>query len=286
MLNLKDIKRKIKSISNTQQITRAMQMVAGAKLYKAERRVAGIRDFHDSVEAILDNHLCRLFADRVELLQKRSEIRRTCLIMITADKGLCGSFNQNLIREAMRIRNEAIARGGEISFMVVGRKGRDALVKAGVEPLKSYVDLEHSDATEIAESFTDLAVKGFLDGTFDAIDVLSTRYVSKVTFTVETTRMLPVSREASEARPDIYIYEPGKVQALEYLVMKSIDVTLIRLMYESLTSEFSSRMISMKGATDNAGELIRNLTLEKNRVRQASITQELTEISSGAEALK
>lgn len=285
MLNLKDIKRKIKSISNTQQITRAMQMVAGAKLYKAERRVNGIRDYHDQVEKILDNHLARLFSDNVNILAGRPEIRRICCILITADKGLCGSFNQNLIREALRIRDRALSDGQEISFMAIGRKGRDALHKAGVEPIKSMIDMEHADVREAAESFTDIAVQGFLNGTYDSIQVLSTRYVSKIKFDVELSQLLPVSRNSVEPKPDIYIYEPGKLPALEYLVMKSIDVTLIRYIFESLAAEFAARMVSMKGATDNAGELIRNLTLEKNRVRQASITQELTEISSGAEAL-
>lgn len=286
MLNLKDIKRKIKSVSSTQQITRAMQMVAGAKLMKVERRRGQIGLFDETLEGLLDNHLARLFSEPVPILAGREQVRRVACIVISGDKGLCGSFNHNVIREATTFHADHVAQGHEVIFHCFGKKGRDHLRKHGMTVESDTVGLEKLELKTFVEEFTDILYEAFKAEKIDEIHLISTSFISKVTFRVEMRRLLPYTPKKVEHKPDTFIYEPGKVDAITYMVLKSLDVTLMRAILESLTSEFSSRMVAMKGATDNAGEMIRDLTLLKNRVRQASITQELSEISGGAEALK
>lgn len=286
MLNLKDIKRKIKSVSSTQQITRAMQMVAGAKLMKIERRRGRIGQFDETLQGILDNHLARLFSEPVPILMGRETVRKVACIVISGDKGLCGSFNHNVIREAQTFQAEQSELGHEVVYYCLGKKGRDHLRKHGIPVEADMVGLEKLELKTFVEEFTDKLYAGYSEERFDEIHLISTRFISKVTFKVESRRLLPYVIKPIDHKPDTFIYEPGKVDAITYMVLKSLDVTMMRAILESLTSEFSARMVAMKGATDNAGDMIRDLTLLKNRVRQASITQELSEISGGAEALK
>lgn len=286
MLNLKEIKRKIKSVSSTQQITKAMQMVAGAKLMKIERRRGRIGLFDETLEGILENHLARLFSEPIEILTVRDQVRRVGCIVISGDKGLCGSFNHNVIREAVAFQTEQAEQGREVFFFCLGKKGRDFLRKHGMTVESEATGLEKLELKSFVEEFTDRVYSDYEAEKLDEIHLIFTAFVSKITFRVERRRLMPYMVKKMDHKPDTFIYEPDKFDAITYMVLKSIDVILMRAILESLTSEFSSRMVAMKGATDNAGDMIRDLTLLKNRIRQASITQELSEISGGAEALK
>lgn len=310
MLNLKDIKRKIKSVSNTQQITRAMQMVAGAKLMKVEKKRGRIDLYDKSLQDVVKNHLSRLFTEKIDLITPRDKIVKVACIFISGDKGLCGSFNTNLFKELDEFNKNQKASGREVFYYSLGKKGMDYLRKSGYEIVKSAQGLETMDLQEYVESLVDHLIEEFEKNNYDEIMIISTRFISKVSFKIEATRLLPYltshqnphdqsglhhlekehskgpeSGDKSNDKMDIFIYEPDKMSLIRKLVLQSLDVLVSRAILESLASEFSARMVAMKGATDNAGDIIKDLTLLRNSVRQASITQELSEISGGAEAL-
>lgn len=317
MLNLKDIKRKIKSVSNTQQITRAMQMVAGAKLMKIEKKRGRIDLYDKSLQMVVKNHLARLFSERIDLITQRDKVEKVGCIFISGDKGLCGSFNSNLLKAVDAFDKEQRRLGRTVFYYCLGKKGTDYLKKQGITAVKSVNGLENIDLQQYVENLVDHLIEKFDTHEYDSVQIISTKFISKVSFKIETTHLLPYSMEETVEKDklnsdinnsgedkipehdqpidpdqlhahhkmDIYFYEPDKMNLIRRLVLQSLDVVVNRAVLESLASEFSARMVAMKGATDNAGDIITDLTLLRNSVRQASITQELSEISGGAEAL-
>jgi F-type H+-transporting ATPase subunit gamma len=295
MPNLLDIRRRLKSVKNTQQITKAMKMVSAAKLKRAQDRVVTARPFANKMTEVLAG-----LADRTDedfhhpLLDARGD-ERYLLVLITADKGLCGAFNTNLIKAAQAFINENP--GKQIEIVAVGRKGRDFFRRRNVIVANEYVGLtgkgrvEFSEALEVARD----VIKRFTeDEELDKAFIIYNEFRSVLSQRVVTEQLLPVSRETEPEQAAgsaggvtlvDYIYEqpPGEIFSL--LLPRLVETQIFRALLESVASEHGARMTAMDSASKNARELIDSLTLNMNRVRQAAITNEIIEVVSGASAI-
>ena len=293
MPNLLDIRRRIKSVKNTQQITKAMKMVSAAKLKRAQDRVVTARPFANKMMEVLAG-----LADRTEdfhhpLLDARGD-ERYLLVLITADKGLCGAFNTNLIKAAQAFIRDNTDK--QIDILAVGRKGRDFFRRRGANLVGEYIGLtgkgrvEFSEALEVAR---DVIRRFTEDKTIDKAFIIYNEFKSVLQQRVVTEQLLPVSRVAADAEPASanqpltlvdYIYEQPPAEIFARLLPRLIETQIFRALLESIASEQGARMTAMDSASKNARELIDSLTLNMNRVRQAAITNEIIEVVSGAAA--
>jgi F-type H+-transporting ATPase subunit gamma len=287
--SLRDIRRKIKSVKNTQQITKAMKMVAAARLRRAQTRIISARPFANRMEELMMHLLGRIEGEESHPLFKRREGPKRALLLVTSDKGLCGAFNTNLIREAIRY----IQRHGaqNVTLYIVGRKGRDYFRRLGSLPVaKEYVNIGNNLGFQHAELMMGDLLDAYLrEGSeLAAIDMIYNEFKSVVQQKVIVKQLLPLAPVhviEKEQFPD-FIYEPAKENLLEGLVLRFLKAQVFRVLLESAASELGARMSAMENATRNASELMESLTLTLNRTRQASITKEILEVVSGAEALK
>ena len=292
MANLLDIRRRIKSVKNTQQITKAMKMVSAAKLKRAQDRVINARPFADKMNQVLSELAGQTTDDfHHPLLDKRGD-GRYLVVLVTADKGLCGAFNANLIKAAQAFVKENP--GKEIEWMTVGRKGRDFFKRRG-NIVSEYIGMtgkgrvEFSEALEVSREI----IKRFTeDEAIDKVFLIFAEFKSVLTQRVVTEQLLPISKttetEADASQPAKtrdYIYEQPPAEVFRRLLPRLIDTQIFRALLESIASEQGARMTAMDAASKNAGELISTLTLNMNRIRQAAITREIIEIVSGAAAL-
>jgi F-type H+-transporting ATPase subunit gamma len=279
--NLKDIRRRIRSVRSTQQITRAMKMVAAAKLRKAQDRLhatdAYVRGLDD-----LRRGLVRRAGPGAHPFLRRPEGDRALVLLITGDRGLCGSYNSALLARADRLAAE---RGGGLSFLLAGKKGVDHFAKTPVEVLAAYPNIfAKLDALPSAE-MAEAAREAFLSGRVQRVEALSARFRSLSSFPVELTPLLPMEAgEAGEEGANEYLCEPSIGEILAELLPRALSVAVHRLMLEANAAEQAARMTAMELATHNADDMIGSLTLFYNRARQAAITKELIEIVSGAQA--
>jgi F-type H+-transporting ATPase subunit gamma len=286
MPSLIDIRRRIRSVKNTQQITKAMKMVSAAKLRRAQDRVIAARPYAALLRQVLGNVAAAAATDeRVAsnpLLAQRPE-RRIELVLITADKGLAGAFNSNLIKAAQKFGTD---RGAvEIDYLLAGRKGRDFFRKRGVTVAGEHVGLtakvEYAEAAGIAKQL----MERFAKEEIDAVYLVYNEFKSVMSQKLVVSRVLPVEMPEQQ-QPVDYIYEQPPSVLLESLLPRYVEMEIYRPLLESAAAEHAARMTAMESATSNAAEMIENLTLYMNRVRQASITKEIIEVVSGALALE
>jgi F-type H+-transporting ATPase subunit gamma len=293
MPSLKDIRGRIGSVRNIAQITRAMEMVAASRMKRAQDAIIAARPYSDELREVL-SRVAAVAGEEIDPLLARRPVRRVALIMITTDRGLAGSLNANAIRAALRWTQDKInARNGdrrvEVEAITIGRKGRDGLRRAGIPIAAHFAQLgdrpSFTDVTPIARLVTD----DFLDGRYDEIDVAYSTFITTLTQRPEITPLLPIATPEQEARAsgenDEYLFEPSPEAVLRRLLPHYVAIDLYRAVLENQASEQSARMIAMRNSTDNANELIGDLTLVYNKTRQATITREMIEIASGAEAL-
>jgi len=289
MPNVLDLRRRIRSVKNTQQITRAMKMVAAARLRRSQERVVNARPYAAQMLSVLGRAAARVAAgdqpdEPLHPLLAERPVKRVLLVLITADRGLCGAFNANLIRAAQsylaRHQNE------EVSLIAVGRKGRDFFRKHEVAMRGDYVNLfnrlEFSQAREIAGQIINL----YTTESIDAVDFIYNEFKSIMAQRLAVERYLPIkpiTPPEGEAVID-YIYEQPPQEIFNSLLPRYVETQVYRALLESQAAEFAARMTAMDAATNNAGDLIDSLTLYLNRVRQAAITKEIIEIVSGASA--
>lgn len=285
MATLRDIKRRISSVRSTQQITKAMKMVAAAKLRKAQVAIIGTRPYCNRLQEMLGHVAAQVRRDLHPLLAER-ELKRLGLVVVSADRGLCGGFNSNIIRRA---RQEISALPElEVSLIVIGKKAYEHFSRHEFPILGQYLDifhdLEFSQATAIA---TDLIDK-FTHHQLDKILLVYNEFKSPVKQRIVVEQLLPIKTILPEKikYPVDYIYEPGPEAILDALCPKNINIQIWRVLLESNAAEQAARMTAMESATENAQDMIKELTLYYNKVRQATITKELIEVVSGAEALK
>ncbi|HYR75070.1 MAG TPA: ATP synthase F1 subunit gamma [Pyrinomonadaceae bacterium] len=293
MANLLDIRRRIKSVKNTQQITKAMKMVSAAKLKRAQNRVVNARPFANKMAEVLSSLAAQIPEDfHHPLLDARGD-ERYLVVLITADKGLCGAFNTNLTKAAQVFLKENSDK--KIELLTVGRKGRDFFRRRG-EIVGEYVGLtgkgrvEFSEALEVA---SDVTRRFTGDEALDKVFVIFAEFKSVLNQRIVVEQLLPISHttetEDAEGTPAAqtrdYIYEQPPAEIFSRLLPRLVETQIFRALLESIASEQGARMTAMDAASKNAGELISSLTLNMNRVRQAAITREIIEIVSGASAL-
>ncbi len=306
MANQKEIRKRIASVKSTQKITRAMKMVAGARLNRAQQRIVAIRPYATKtgevlaeVTAAARDRMAESSTDGEHPLLVRREEQRILLVVVTSDRGLCGAFNTNILRRAHQLWKESEAEGKEVSMALIGRKGRDYFRRRSA-PIREVFDgvwdkLNLEQARRVARG----VLAPYVAGEVDAIYLVYNEFKSAMTQTVIKEPLFPLDAElegratsaADEARLQSarereFIFEPNKERVLERLVPMYVEVTVLRALLESQASELGARMTAMDSATKNASEMIDKLTLQYNRARQASITTELMEIIGGAEALQ
>lgn len=285
MATLRDIRRRIGSVKNTRQITRAMKVVAASRLRRSQERIFNARPYANQMMALLESLAGRLEQQNYPLLARRPE-RKILLVVITADRGLCGAFNANLLRAG----DTYIKEHGrdKVSLVTVGRKGRDFFRRRSVKITAEYVNifrhLEFSHAKELASKIIDL----YTSEEVDAVDFVYNEFKSMIAQNVKVERYLPVEPLAPPPGEFLvdYIYEEPPAEIVGTLLPRYVEVQVFRALLESQASEYAARMTAMDSATNNADELIETLRLKLNRLRQAGITKEIIEVVSGAQALE
>ena len=285
MSSLRALRRRIKSVQNTQQITKAMEMVAAAKLRRAQLRATAARPYAAKITAMLDN-LAGAASEIDHPLFKARQVRRTALVLVTADGGLCGAYNSTLVRAAeQRLR---AAEPGSVELVLVGRKGRDYFRRRRFPVLATRSPVPAEASLEFARELTQDLIARFLSGEIDRVEVMFTEFISALRRRVVVQTFLPVGtgREAGATAGGVTMFEPDAESIFAELLPRYATAKLFAALADALASEHGARMIAMGAARKNAGELIDLLVLRRNRMRQASITKELLEIVSGAEALR
>jgi F-type H+-transporting ATPase subunit gamma len=284
MAKTQDLKRRIRSIRNTMQLTRAMKMVAAAKLRRAQQRVLGARPYFHRTQAVLKSLTARSDPELHPLLRKHGE-RSAEVVVLTGDKGLCGSFNASIIRRAEGLIERLAAR--DVRVIAVGKRGRDYFRRYGVNVAAEWADVFRDVQFPLAEEIAQPLMERYVAGEVDEIFLAYNEFKSAIQATPTIVRLLPVEPPTPEENQGLedYIYEPNPEALLASLLPHYVEQVVFQALLESIAAEHAARMTAMDSATKNAGELIESLTLTMNRVRQASITTEIIEVVSGAEAL-
>ena len=285
METMRDIKRRINSIKNTQKITKAMKMVAAAKLKKSEEKAEAARPFFKKTKSILAD-VVRYTKDASEHpLFAELDGNKYLYIILSADRGLCGPYNAKVIDKL----EKSISKDADIYLMTIGRKARDYFKRREYNIISEYLQLADYPDFSLARKIASEVISFYEEGIINKVTLIYTHYDSPLNQTVKAFSLLPVDMSEVEKKEENrvdYLYEPGPAEVLDLLLPKYVHNILYSALLESKASEFGSRMTAMDAATDNAGEIIDNLTLSYNRARQAAITKEITEIIGGAEALK
>jgi F-type H+-transporting ATPase subunit gamma len=288
MPSLKAVRIRIASVKSTQKITRAMKLVAAAKLRRAQDAIIAARPYANALAEAVSELAARAGGDAHPMLQQRDP-RRVSLIVLSSDRGLCGGFNANVGRATIRFVEEKRAAGSldEVRVEMVGRKGRDYLRRRKVELTHEFGGAAGDTAIERAKEVALTVSDDFANNRTDAVYIIYNEFKSAVSQRVVTVPLLPVAPVVHQDEGALdFLYEPSKEELLTLLLPLFIENQIFRAMLESIASEFGARMTSMENATNNATDMIDRLTLQYNRARQASITKELMEIVGGAEALK
>jgi F-type H+-transporting ATPase subunit gamma len=284
LANTQALRRRIRSVRSTQQITKAMKMVAASRFRRAQERLLEARPYGEALEGVLRSLAARVGPQSHPLLAERAE-RSITLVVVTSDKGLCGTFNSNILRAAATMLAER--RWEHVDLVLVGRKAIDFFKFRGITPLLTFPDLMSAMKPERAFGLARSLAQRFADRETDAVYGLFNRFRSVIQQQVSLERLLPIERAdlPGDARLAGYIFEPGPAAILKDLVPRFVEFQVLRALLSSLAAEHAARMTAMDGASKNAAEMIDHLTLTYNRQRQATITKELIEIVSGAEAL-
>jgi F-type H+-transporting ATPase subunit gamma len=303
LANLKQIRRRIASVKSTQKITRAMKMVAGARLTRAQQRIVALRPYALQTAKVLAEVTAAGEAEADESgvesehpLLARRPVKSVLLLVITSDRGQCGAFNTNILRAAERERREREEQGQKVLLAVIGRKGRDFYQRRKIPLFHVFSGIWERLEPETARVVARKVLRPFLSGEVDSIQLVYNEFKSAMTQKVTVESLFPLAKavpaevKGEEPLPlvnkDEFLFEPNKEALLERLVPMYVEISLLRALYESMASELGARMTAMDSATKNASEVIGQLTLVYNRARQAAITTELMEIIGGAEALK
>jgi F-type H+-transporting ATPase subunit gamma len=290
MATLREIRRRITGVRNTQKITKAMKMVAAARLRRAQEAIVSARPYARKLGELLRHLVTKVDVNLNPLLVGR-ETRTVLLVVVTADRGLCGSFNSNIIKAAVqRLKSQGDA---VTKVMTIGRKGSDFFGKRKFDVVSKHPGIFSDLDFDHARSFVQEITEGYLAGTYDKVEVIYNEFKSVIQQRIVVEQLLPIPAEETQPSKDAkgtslvdYIYEPSSAEIVNLLVPRHLNFQMWRVLLESNAAEQGARMTAMDNATENARELIRDLTLKFNNARQAAITKELLEIVSGAEALK
>jgi F-type H+-transporting ATPase subunit gamma len=287
MANLKAIRKRIATVKNTRKITRAMKLVAAARLRRAQENITRMRPYALQTMKMISSLAARASEEQHPLLARR-EPQRVMLVVLTSDRGLAGAFNSGISRAAYRSYMELTAQGKSVEVATIGRKGNDYFRRRNVKISHSlghvYDQLSYKKASEIG----DMIISAYTEDNLDAVYLCYNEFKSAISQQIVLERILPVEPQplAEEETPVDYVYEPNQATLLATLLPLYVNVEIYRALLESVASEHGARMTAMDNATNNAADMIQALTLQANRARQAAITTELMEIIGGAEALK
>lgn len=291
MGSLKEIRNRVKSVKNTQKITRAMKLVAAAKLRRAQEAAEAARPYAERMESVIATLAASVDPTFSPLFRVEEEISRTLIVLLASDRGLCGGFNSTLFRRTLAFMRRGDSALGEVEFAVVGKKGRDFVRRERLVTQDGWPETASGSSIELARDVAQQAVDGFLGRRYDRVLIAYNKFESALTQTPVFEQLLPLDPTAFgvEDGPDLgpdFIYEPSREELLEVLLPQFIDTRTYGALLESLASEHGARMTAMDNASTNANDLIEKLTLQLNRARQAIITTELSEITAGSESLK
>jgi len=293
MPNLKEVRIRIASVKSTQQITSAMKMVAASKLRRAQNAILKMRPYAAKLKDILQNLSASLDSGDGNLYTQQRSPEKVLIVVLTSNRGLCGAFNTNILRTAVqRIQNEYASqmKSGNVSLLTIGRKGTEFFSKRDYKVLSTHDSVFDSLSYENVSAIASSVMTAFANKEFDRIDIVYNQFKNAVVQRVVVEQFLPVeeppkSAVVSKINTD-YIFLPSKEEIVEELIPKSLKIQFYKAVLDSYASEHGARMTAMHQATDNAGDLIKELNLAYNKARQAAITKEILEIVSGAEALK
>jgi F-type H+-transporting ATPase subunit gamma len=286
-----DIRRRIRFAQNVEKITKAMELVAASRLRRAQARIEALRPYADRMQALTVEVAAATSRAHDQPLLARRDVSRVAVIALSADRGLAGGFNANVVRRSLEIAARERAGGREVLWLTIGRRGTSTLRFRGQEIETSYTGItdrpEYHDAQAIAERVADL----YAEGSVDRVVLVYNHFISALSQRLEEVELLPVpesllSGEEPETIQGAYLEEPDASSILAHLLPTYLEVTVFRAMLESTASEHGARMTAMRNASENAGELIGSYTLQMNRARQAEITQQILEVVAGADALE
>jgi F-type H+-transporting ATPase subunit gamma len=289
MATQQDIKRRISSVNNTKKITKAMELVAGSRLRRAQARIEALRPYADRMQQLVVDVAGNAGHMADQPLLARREVKTVAVVALTGDRGLAGAFNANVVRRALEIAREQRAAGNEVVWLVIGRRGASTLRFRRQTITADYTGITdrpaYADARAIAERVAEL----YEHGEVDRVVMVYNHFLSALSQRLDEVELLPVPEEAITGEAvtleGSFIYEPDERDILHDLIPTYLEITIYRALLESTASEHGARMTAMRNASDNAGTLIDDLTLKMNRARQAEITQEILEVVAGADAL-
>jgi F-type H+-transporting ATPase subunit gamma len=298
LASLQDLKRRVRSITNTRKVTRAMELVASARLRRAQSRIEAMRPYADRMLELMAGVSKAAGSVRLPLLERREQVARVAILPVTADRGLAGGFNAQVIRRSLALQREHQAEGREVVWFSTGRKAASTLRFRRLNVAQSWSGFSERPAYADAQAVAHAVAEAYTNGEVDAVFLVYNAFVSALTQRVTVRELLPIPTElleggeendASDAHPEVghpdFIYEPEPEEILARLLPVYVETELYRALLESAASEQGARMTAMRNASKAAGELIDSLTLAMNRARQAEITQEILEVVAGADAL-
>ncbi|HWV68938.1 ATP synthase F1 subunit gamma [Chitinophaga sp.] len=288
---LKEVRNRIKSIQSGQQITKAMKMVSAAKLRRAQDAIMLMRPYAVKLQEMLQNIVSNSEGNIDTPLAAQRQVEKVLVVVITSDRGLCGAFNSNLIKTAKRVIREKYAEQfeqGQVEILPIGKKGYDHFVQNGYKVNDRFWQLFGNLTFDHVKEAAAVALQGFIDGTYDAVEIVYSEFKNAATQVFVTEQFLPIAKVENTGKGGLkadYIFEPEKDTLIAELMPKILNTQFFKAILDSHASEHGARMTAMDKATENASELLRSLKISYNRARQAAITTELTEIVSGAAAL-
>jgi F-type H+-transporting ATPase subunit gamma len=298
MASQRDVRNRIASVRNIQKITRAMEMVAAARLRRAEQRIQALRPYADAIRRMTREAAASAGAvPRLPILAEHESVRNVGLLLIAGDRGLAGAFNSQIVRAGVAAGREHESGGRRVVYFASGRRPASSLTFRGLQPAQSFIGFSDRPAYADARRIAERLMAGYVDGEVDRVEILYNGYISPISQVVRRETLLPLRQatvldehEEQPAEPQarrraLVEYEPDPEEILRRLVPDYVEISIYRALLESTASEHGARMTAMRNASENAGGLIEDLTLQMNRARQAEITQEIMEVVAGAEAL-
>lgn len=279
----REIKNRIKGVKSTHQITNAMNIVSSTKFKRFSALVEKSRPYANSLHGVLKNIAAGLKSEKHPLLDGKKEVKKIGVVVMTSDRGLCGSFNTNTIKTLEKLVKDN--KGKEVAVIAIGKKARDYCKKSSLDLKAEYIQLIPETMFDKAKEISENIVEFYKEDIFDEVYVIYNEFYSAIRWELSSKRLIPIERiEAEKNEP--YIFEPSQEEILETLLPKYLNIQIYQALLENTASEHAARRQAMQNATDNAEEMIGDLTLQYNRERQSAITQEISEIVGGAEALK
>ena len=291
MATLREIRRRIASIQNIEQVTDAMRVVAAARLRRAQENIIATRPYAEKLNTIIGHLISQMDTEEQTLthpLLETREVKHVCIVSVSGDRGLCGSFNSNVIRTTTQRIEHYQESGADVTLICIGRRGQDHFVRRGYDITDSYINifrqLEFQTAADVVHEFEHL----YIDKKIDKVEVIYNNFKSAILQTVLVEQLLPLVPEIPEGDTHFldYVYEPSQIELFEMLLGKHLNMQMWKVLLDSNAAEQAARMAAMENATQKAKELIDELILQRNRARQTQITTEISEIVSGAAALE